>query len=313
MYAYMQHQFDKQPMRTSTLTGRAYMDEITEGNPAKCYKMFRMTPELLEHLVDELARHGYLRDGQGGPWFKRRVGAIDGTHVIARPPANAAQAHRSYKSTITTNVLKHTGHVAHICPCWVEGSANDSRVLKEAIGDRKHGFPWPPTGSYYLVDSGLPIGTRFLPPHKLTRYHAQEFHSSSRQPTSKKELYNYRHPSLQMVIAQSFGVLKACFPILNLMPNFKQTRQCYVIVVCCALHNFICMNNRSDELFRIIGESVGEGSATNNEGSVDTGAATSSATQRRVLEMSDASKRMMGQFRDNITDVMWDGYVARGN
>ena len=62
MYVYMQQHYDKQPMRTSTLTGRAYMDEITEGNPTKCYEMFCMTPELLEHLVDELAQHGYSRD-----------------------------------------------------------------------------------------------------------------------------------------------------------------------------------------------------------------------------------------------------------
>ena len=168
-------------------------------------------------------------------------------------------------------------------------------------------------GSYYLVDSGLLIGTSFLPPHKSTRYHAQEFRLSGRWPTSKKELYNYRHSSLWMVIELSFGVLKARFPILNLMPNFKQTRQRYVIVVCCALHNFIRMNNRSDELFRTIGESVGEGNATNSEGNGDTGTSTSLATQRHVLEMSDASKRAMGQFRDNITNTMWDDYVARSN
>ena len=40
----------------------------------------------------------------------------------------------------------------------------------------------------------------FFPPHKSTRYHAQEFRSSNRRPTSKKELYNYRHSSLRMVI-----------------------------------------------------------------------------------------------------------------
>ena len=116
-----------------------------------------------------------------------------------------------------------------------------------------------------------------------------------------------------MVIKRSFGVLKARFPILNLMPNFKPIRQRYVIVVCCALHNFIHMNNRSDELFRTIGESVGEGSATNSEGNGDARASTSSATQRHVLEMSSASKRAMGQFRDNITGTMWDDYVACGN
>ena len=63
MYAYMQRHYDKQPMRTSALTEKAYMDEVTEGNPGKCFEMFHMTPELLLHLVDELARHGFLRDG----------------------------------------------------------------------------------------------------------------------------------------------------------------------------------------------------------------------------------------------------------
>ena len=79
-----------------------------------------------------------------------------------------------------------------------------------------------------------------------------------------------------------------------------------MVIVCCTLHNFIRMNNRSDELFRTVGERDGEGSATNegNEGS---------ATQRHVLEMSSASKRAMGQFKDNITDTMWDDYVTRGN
>ena len=65
MYAYMQRHYDKQPMHASALTGKAYMDEVTEGNAMNCYEMFRMTPELLLHLMDELAQHGYLKDGRG--------------------------------------------------------------------------------------------------------------------------------------------------------------------------------------------------------------------------------------------------------
>ena len=65
MYAYIQWHFDKQPMRDSALIGTVYMDEVTEGNSTKCYEMFRMTPELLLHLVDEFAQHGYLRDKCG--------------------------------------------------------------------------------------------------------------------------------------------------------------------------------------------------------------------------------------------------------
>ena len=65
MYAYMRRHYDKQPMWDSALTNKAYMDKVTEGNPTKCYEMFHMKPELLLHLVDELAQHGYLRDGCG--------------------------------------------------------------------------------------------------------------------------------------------------------------------------------------------------------------------------------------------------------
>ena len=57
-------------------------------------------------------------------------------------------------------------------------------------------------------------------------------------------------------------------------------------------------------MFSTIGESVVEGGETNNEGSGNTRASISSATQRHVMEMSDASKRLMAQFRDNITDAM---------
>lgn len=56
-------------------------------------------------------------------------------------------------------------------------------------------------------------------------------------------------------------------------------------------------------------ESNSEGNGNGN-GLGNTGASTSSATQRHVMEMSDEAKRLMAQFRDNITDAMWADYVA---
>ncbi|KAK9997996.1 hypothetical protein SO802_017599 [Lithocarpus litseifolius] len=113
MFAYMQQRYDKQPIRTSVLMGNRYMEELEESNPKKCFEMFRMTRPLLLHLVDELRGH-------------KCVGAIDGTHISARPPLN-----------VTQFTYVHAG--------W-EGSANDSPMLDEAISDSKHGFPWPPMG-----------------------------------------------------------------------------------------------------------------------------------------------------------------------
>ena len=52
-----------------------------------------------------------------------------------------------------------------------------------------------------------------------------------------------------MVIERSFGVLKARFPTLSCMANYKESRQLLVVSACCALHNFIHINNRRDEMF----------------------------------------------------------------
>ena len=83
-----------------------------------------------------------------------------------------------------------------------------------------------------------------------------------------------------------------------------------MIVVCCALHNFIHINNRGDELFHTWAPSEVEGTSTQSKASGNTRASSSTATQRHVLEMSDVAKRLMTQFRDDIIDLMWADYVA---
>ncbi|XP_023873797.1 uncharacterized protein LOC111986405 [Quercus suber] len=244
------------------------------------------------------------------PWFEKSIGAIDETHISAWPPAERVHSHRSHKSTVTTNVTctcNHDMRFTYVHFGW-EGRANDSRLFEEAIKDPKHGFPWPPEGSYYLVDSGYHIGASFLPPHKITRCDAQEF-KSNRQPTLGKELFNYRHSSLRMVIKRCFGVLKAHFSILSCMVNYKQYRQCLVVSVCCALHNFIRINNKKDVLFNTwenLDLDRDDVQTRNNGNSPESSV---SAEGRHVREMSDVAKRAMSEFRDDMTDRMWEEYV----
>ena len=162
-----------------------------------------------------------------------------------------------------------------------------------------------------MVDSGYPIGASFLPPHKATRYHAQEFRRSNRQPASGKELFNYRHSSLRMVIERSFGVLKARFPILSCMANYKESRQHLVVSACCALHNFIHINNRRDEMFNSwenLDVNRDDVQVGNNGNSPESSA---SAERRHVREMFDAAKRAMGEFRDDVTARMCEEYARR--
>ena len=114
-----------------------------------------------------------------------------------------------------------------------------------------------------------------------------------------------------MVIERSFGVLKARFPILSCMANYKESRQRLVVFACCALHNFIRINNRRDEMFNSwenLDVNRDDVQAENNGNSLESSA---SAERRHVREMSDAAKRAMGEFRDDVTARMWEEYARR--
>ncbi|XP_008660607.2 protein ALP1-like [Zea mays] len=98
------------------------------------------------------------------PYLKDCIGAIDGTHVLARVPRHMQQAFRGRKTNPTQNVmvvvdfdLKFT----YVLAGW-EGSAHDALILADAI-ERDDGFTVP-QGKFYLVDAGYACRTGFLPP-----------------------------------------------------------------------------------------------------------------------------------------------------
>ena len=93
------------------------------------------------------------------------------------------------------------------------------------------------------------------------------------------------------------------------MPKYKQYRQHLVVSACCALHNFIRINNRSNVPFNTWENLGRDDMQTRNNGNSPESSA--SAERRHVREMSNASKKAMGEFWDDITDRMWEEYVRR--
>ena len=72
----------------------------------------------------------------------------------------------------------------------------------------------------------------------------------------------------------------------------------------------MCKNSQGDELFRTWASTRVEGTSSNSLPSHNTEAFSSTTIQRHVLEMSEAVKRLMTQFRDDITNAIWADYVA---
>ncbi|GLT25958.1 hypothetical protein SLA2020_010560 [Shorea laevis] len=125
-------------------------------------------------------------------WFKNCLGALDGTHIKVRVPLIDKSRYRNRKGDITTNVLgvcSRNLQFVFVLPGW-EGSASDSRVLRDAIA-RENGLRVP-IGYYYLVDAGYTNGSGFLAPYRGTRYHLSEWRQGF-TPSNPQELFNLRH------------------------------------------------------------------------------------------------------------------------
>ncbi|KAL6336580.1 hypothetical protein AAG906_025135 [Vitis piasezkii] len=248
----------KTPQRTSMLSGAQFVRDMIEGHPQTCYELFRMDKETFMNLCDHLKRHENLQDTQFvtveeavtmfllivGHNVRMRVvanrfqhstktvarhfkedciGAIDGTHISAWVLADRQTSFRGRKTIITQNVMCACDFdmmFTFVYASW-EGTANDARVFLDALTRPEVNFPWPSEGKYYVVDSGYPCISGFLPPYRGERYHLQEYRGRRNQPIRYKELFNYRHSSLRNIIESYFGVLKTRFPILRMMPCYK--------------------------------------------------------------------------------------------
>ena len=79
----------------------------------------------------------------------------------------------------------------------------------------------------------------FLTSHRNERYHYETFCRSQIPPKNAMKLFNYRHSSLCLVVERTFEILKKRFKIFKCMRPFSMRYQCYFVIACCTVHNFI--------------------------------------------------------------------------
>lgn len=112
-------------------------------------------------------------------------------------------------------------------------------------------------GKYYVADSRYRNTPGYLVPYKREQYHLSQYTGHWRWPIGKKELFNYYHSSLQNVIKCCFGIFKAKLHILKLMPPCSLHRQWQIVIVACALHDFIKIEMQSDRFYFILFQDEG--------------------------------------------------------
>ncbi|XP_020250850.1 uncharacterized protein LOC109828233 [Asparagus officinalis] len=119
-----------------------------------------------------LVRSGVAPDH---PETKDCIGAIDGTHIPCMVYNIDQTPYRNRHGFLSQNVLAACTFdlkFIYVLAGW-EGSANDARVLKDAMS-RPYGLPLP-QNKFYLVDCGYPNRLQFLAPYRGQSYHLSEF------------------------------------------------------------------------------------------------------------------------------------------
>ncbi|GMN47303.1 hypothetical protein TIFTF001_016471 [Ficus carica] len=243
------------------------------------------------------------------PWFDGCVGAIDGTHIPCAPRRENADAWINRKGYHSQNVLAACSFdmlFTYILTGY-EGSCHDARMLEEAIAF--HGFPLPPPGKFYLVDSGYANKDCFLSPYRRETYHIPEFRRRRDGLGNRREVFNYTHSSLRNCIERTFGVWKARFKILKGVNNYPMDKQKMIPVACAVVHNFIRMVQVGDpilEQYVADSEPVRGNVDVNadyvfNDGIDGTGPSTGS-------HQHDPSREALNGMRDHIANEMWERY-----
>ncbi|WVZ81644.1 hypothetical protein U9M48_028998 [Paspalum notatum var. saurae] len=211
-------------------------------------------------------------------FFKDCVGAIDGTHVLARVPASEKAAFLGRKHTTTQNVMAAVDfdlRFTYVLAGW-EGSAHDACILADAL-ERDDGLRVP---QVLPGRCRLCCQAEFLPLYRSTRYHLREF--GARRPRNAKELFNLGHSALR----RTFGALKNRFKILYNKPFHPYPTQVKLVLACCILHNWILRHGVDDH---VPSEDSWEGNHENDHGT----------------DENNPENLVWVAMRDNMANRMW--------
>ena len=198
-----------------------------------------MEDEFLKQPNGTITSPEIQNDNRFFPYFEHCLGAMDGPHIRVKVTSAKALKFRCRKGFPSQNVLAACTFdlkFTYVLAGW-EGSASDSRIVKNALYSREDKLKIP-FGKYYLGDAGYMLKPCLITPYRGVRYHLKEY--SSHGPENMYELFNHRHASLRNAIERAFGVLKKLFAMIGGTnePHYSQGTLTKIILACCITHNF---------------------------------------------------------------------------
>ncbi|KAK4843458.1 hypothetical protein QYF36_008276 [Acer negundo] len=317
--------------------GTKFVDEVLNGHSERCLENFRMDKPVFYKLCDILQAKGLLRhttrikieeqlaifmfiighnlrtravqelfrySGETiSRHFNKVLNAIMSISVdFFQPPG----------SDVPPEIYEDPRFYPYFKDCIgaVDGSASDLRVLNSALTRRNK--LQVPEGKYYLLDNKYANMPGFISPYQDVPYHSNQI-PSGYHPQDAKELFNQRLSLARSATDRIFGALKERFPILMSAPPYPLQTQVKLVVVACALHNFIRREKPDDWIFRMYEQDLSFQMDESLPPLEVEQPLMHDATQVLDISFQPDQLDLTSQLRDSIAAEMWDDYITHVN
>ena len=174
--------------------------------------------------------------------FNNCIGAMDGKHVLIKPPANSGSQYFNYKhtSSIVLLAIVDADYKFIFADVGCNGRISDGGVLKnyslyQALEDKALKIPkespLPGTDQGFphviVADDAFPLKEYIMKPY------------SRNTLTREKRIFNYRLSRARRVVENAFGILSNRFRIFMTPISLVPEKVEIITLACCTLHNYL--------------------------------------------------------------------------
>ena len=184
--------------------------------------------------------------------FNDSIGAMDGKHVLLKPPAHSGSQYFNYKHTFTIVLLAivDADYKFIFADVGCNGRISNGGVLKncslyQALEDKALKIPretlLPGTDQCFphviVADDAFPLKVYIM---KLY---------SQNTLKQEKRLFNYRLSRARRVVENAFGILPNRFRIFMTRMGLVPEKVEVITLACCTLHNFLQPKVESQSIY----------------------------------------------------------------
>uniref|UniRef100_A0A8C4EEK2 DDE Tnp4 domain-containing protein n=1 Tax=Dicentrarchus labrax TaxID=13489 RepID=A0A8C4EEK2_DICLA len=199
---------------------RLGVSTIRQIIPETCNAIYQV---LREKYLKVYTAHEWQQVSSGfmSQWnFPNCLGALDGKHINSRPPPGTGSTYYNYKHnfSIVLIALVDSSYRFLYVNVGCNGRISDG-VSVSWISDQLSPY-------CVVADEVFPLTDYLLKPN--------------RRLTVEQRIFNYRLSRAQRVVENAFGIMANRFRVLLTTIDIRDTVTVeYIVLACCALHNFL--------------------------------------------------------------------------